>query len=74
MSGHLPRGWGWVAKLPGSANTRGFLAASIVMTIVCMPKLLGGKKKAGHGLLDSEMPSDVRESKEGKCLELKYHP
>ena len=62
-----------MAKLPGNANTRGFLAASIVMTVVCLPKLMGGKKKAGHGMLDSEMPSEVRESKEGTFISFLFH-
>ena len=34
---------------------------------------MGGKKKAGHGMLDSEMPSEVRESKEGTFISFLFH-
>lgn len=64
MSDRLPRGWGWTAKLPGSPSVKGFLASAIVITVLCAPKYLSGRSKQGHGLLDNEMPSDVRAAKD----------
>jgi len=64
MSDRLPRGWGWTAKLPGSPGVKGFLASAIVITVVCAPKYFSGRTKQGHGLLDNEMPSDVRAAKD----------
>ena len=64
MSDRLPRGWGWTAKLPGGPGVRGILASAIVITVLCIPKYLSGRSKEGHGLLDNEMPSEVRAAKD----------
>ena len=60
-------------QLSDSANSEvssreniGLLAYSPLAGGRLSGKYLGGKKKAGHSLLDSEMPSDIHESKEGK--------
>lgn len=63
----MPFGWGWVNKLPGNSNTRSFLASMIVIGVVCVPKFIMERhKKQGHGYFDSEMPEDVRRSRDGK--------
>ena len=63
----MPYGWGWVNKLPGNSNTRALLASAIVIGVVCISKyILERNKKQGHGYFDSEMPADVRASKDSK--------
>ena len=66
-SDKIPYGWGWVNKLPGNSNTRALLASAIVIGVVCIPKyIMESNKKQGHGYFDSEMPADVRASKDSK--------
>ena len=47
-------------------GARAFVGALLVIGVACLPKVVGGKTKPGHGLLDSEMPEEVRMQMEGK--------